>query len=258
MRIERSRPSVEEPVVRGRGPKAMSRAVRRLGLRLVGLGLLVVLIAVVALEVNVVARIDRIDDAFTGLGDRPPSASGETVLMIGTRPRPAGGTDRATTAVPWLADERAVESVMLVEIAEDRRSVELVSLPLAADLVRSVGEAPAASVDSVERLTGRRVDHLMAVDWMMLEQLGADNGTPATYRLGSSPEAQQAYLRPMLENTLHAELRKEPWNLYRVVRTAASGIAVDDEWSLVELHGLLFSLRDLRSANIGFATAAPG
>jgi hypothetical protein len=64
-------------------------------------------------------------------------------------------------------------------------------------------------------------------------------------------------LRRVLEDTLHAELRKQPWRLHQMLGTVADGTALDEEWSLVDLDLLVVSLRDLRSADIHFAMAAP-
>jgi hypothetical protein len=231
----------------------VGRGVRRLVLG----GLLVGVAVAGALEITIATRLDRIDGAFEALRDRPPSAPGETVLMIGTRPVEAGGADPQGD-VPWLAGEQAVESVMLVEIADNRRGVEIVSLPMDQELVGAVDKAPSTWVGRVETDTGRRIDHLMAVDWRMLQELGDQNGTQSTYRFGSSTQAQQAFLETVLRDTLYAELRREPWNLYQALRTASNGTAIDDTWSLLELHSLLFSLRDLRSADITFSTAQSG
>ncbi|HSF37934.1 MAG TPA: hypothetical protein VLA70_17540, partial [Nocardioides sp.] len=103
---------------------------------------------------------------------------------------------------------------------------------------------------------GRRVDHVMTIDWQTFAELAADNDVDASYRYGSTPVAQHDYLRLVLEGTLHAELRKQPLALYRALRTTASGVAIDDTWSVAELDLLVVHLRDLRSADINFAAAA--
>jgi hypothetical protein len=112
-------------------------------------------------------------------------------------------------------------------------------------------------VAAVESWSGRRVDHLIALDWRTFAQLAADNGVPATYRYGSARGAQHDYLRDVLEGTLHAELRKQPLDLYRALSTVAGGAAVDDEWSLLEMDRFVLHLRDLRSADITFSRAMP-
>ena len=231
--------------------------VGRMMRRLVLGGVVVVVAVAGALELSIVTRIHRIDGAFDALDERPSPADGVTVLVIGTRPVAAHGADPSRD-VTWLTGEQVAESVMLVEIADSRRRVEIVSVPVSDGLAAAVEQAPSASVGWVEDDLGRRVDHLMTVDWRTLMELGSQNGTRATYRFGSSIQDQQTFVDAVLEDTLHAELRREPWNLYRVLRASSSGTALDDTWSLLDLHALLFSLRDLRSAAITFSTASLG
>ena len=45
-------------------------------------------------------------------------------------------------------------------------------------------------------------------------------------------------MRDVLRETLHVELRREPLALYRQLRTA-SGLTIDDDWSIGELDSLL-------------------
>ena len=208
------------------------------------------LAAALVLNLSLAGRMGRIDGAFDGLGERPPPAPGETILMVGTRP---GGDED----VSWLPGDQSVEAVMLVEVQADGRSARVESVPLPYDDRVGLGARPAsASVAAVESTVDRRVDHVMAIDWQTFATLAADNDVDAAYRYGSSPVAQHDYLRLVLEGTLHAELRKQPLALYRALRTTASGVAIDDTWSVMELDLLVLHLRDLRSADISFATAA--
>lgn len=208
------------------------------------------LAAAVGLNLHLARGMERIDGAFDGLAGRPPPAPGETILMVGTRP---GGTGD----VSWLSGEQSVESVMLVEVHADGRSARVESVPMPYDDRVGLGARPAsAAVAAVESTVGRRVDHVMTIDWQTFAELAADNDVDATYRYGSDPVAQHDYLRLVLEGTLHAELRKQPLALYRALRTTASGVAIDDTWSVAELDLLVVHLRDLRSADISFAAAA--
>ena len=207
------------------------------------------LAAALVLNLSLTSRLGRIDGAFEGLGERPPPAPGETILMVGTRP--GGGED-----VSWLPGDQSVEAVMLVEVRPDGRSARVESVPMPYDDRVGLGARPAsAPVAVVESTVGRRVDHVMAIDWQTFATLAADNDVDAAYRYGSAPVAQHDYLRLVLEGTLHAELRKQPLSLYRALRTTASGVAIDDTWTIAELDLLVLHLRDLRSADISFAAA---
>jgi hypothetical protein len=207
------------------------------------------LAAAVGLNLHLASGMGRIDAAFEGLAGRPPPTPGETILMVGTRP---GGTGD----VSWLPGEQSVESVMLVEVDAGGRSARVESVPMSYDDRVGLGARPAsAAVAAVESTAGRRVDHVMTIDWQTFAELAADNDVDASYRYGSAPVAQHDYLRLVLEGTLHAELRKQPLALYRALRTTAAGVAVDDTWSVAELDLLVLHLRDLRSADISFAAA---
>jgi len=213
---------------------------------------LVPLVALVGINLHLVGRLDRIEGAFDGLRDRPAAAPGETILLVGTRP--GGRAD-----VGWLAGVQSVESVMLVEVDVEGTSGEVGSMPLLDGVAASAASGrPSEAVAATEAWSGRRVDHVIALDWRAFAQLAADNEIAATYRYGSGAPAQHDYLREVLEGTLHAELRKQPLDLYRALRTVAGGAAVDAEWSLLELDRFVVHLRDLRSADISFATARRG
>jgi hypothetical protein len=147
---------------------------------------------------------------------------------------------------------------MLVEVDAAGVAVDVRSLPLLEGIVASARTGdPARAVAATESWSGRRVDHLLALDWRTFAELATDNGVAASYRYGSPLAAQHDYLRAVLEGTLHAELRKQPLNLYRALSTVAGGAAVDDEWSLLELDRFVVHLRNLRSADITFSTARP-
>lgn len=222
--------------------------------RLLVLVLLTGLLAAAVVNVVVVGRLERIDDVFTGLSARPPEAPGRTILMVGTRPGSEGGPD-----VQWLEGEQSVEAVMLVVIAPDGRSARVETLPARSGVaVVAATPRPADLVGSIETWSGQRVDHLAAIDWQTFDRLAEHNGVAASYAYGSSPRAQQDFLKLVMEGTLHAEMRTHPFDLYRAISTTVDGTAVDDGWNVVELDQLLFSLRGLRSHGIVYAMATPG
>ena len=232
-------------------PRPRRRALRLLLAVGITLGLVV---GLVGLGVNVVlaSRLDRIEGAFEGLDGRPAPAPGQTVLMVGTRP------DGSGPDVPWLAGEQSVEAVMLIEIPPDGMSARVQSLPQSSGIDPVVAASPpSASVAAAEDWSGRRVDHLVAIDWRTFVRLAGDNGVDPAYAYGSGPAVQHDFLGRVLEGTLHAELRKQPLNLFRALLTTADGTAVDDGWSVIELDGMVLSLRNLRSHEISFSMARP-
>lgn len=215
-------------------------------------GLLLGLVGVLA-NVVLVGRLERIDGAFAGLGDRPAGAPGSTFLMVGTRPGAVGAD------VPWLEGDQSVEAIMLIVVAPDGLSARVETLPARSGVsLVATGEAPSATVAAVEQWTGRRVDHLIAIDWTTFSTLAERSGVDSAYAYGSPPDAQHEFLQVVMRGTLHAELRKQPIELYQVLSTTAAGTAVDDEWSTLDLDLTVFSLRDLRSGDISYGVAQPG
>ncbi len=207
------------------------------------------MLAAGVVNLRMASRLERVQGVFDGFHTRPAAAPGDTILMIGTRP--GGHAD-----VPWLTGEQSVESVMLVEVGGDGRRVQVKSIPRGVDFgAPSTSSAPGTTVSAVESWAGRRIDHLVVIDWRTFAQLAADNGIDPAYSYGSPPYVQHAYLQSVLEATLHTELRKQPVNLYRALSTTAEGAAIDDDWSVLELDRLVLSLRNLRSRNIDFSMA---
>ncbi len=230
------------------GPRR-GRLVRRL-LVLVVVPFVLLIVAGLAANLRLMAHLDRVPGAFDGLAERPAATAGTTILLLGTVTDATASGPR----VAWLADQPALESVMLVEVPRGTaRHVYVQSLPISRDLASSVVVGRAgATVGAVEAATGRRVEHLAVVDWSAFQQLAADSGSGLTFEPGSGIAAQQAFLQQVLADTLHAEMRKEPWTLYTALDTVCRGMAVDGEWTMVEMDLLVLSLRDLRSAGIDF------
>jgi hypothetical protein len=211
---------------------------------------LVPLILLLVFDWRLSSAPSRIDGAFDGLRDRPPAATdgSVTMLMLGT-----GDGTASSPALAWMPGGPTVVSAMLVTISGDRRQVDVDWLPLRDDvLVGLTDSRPSGPVGAAESWTGRRVDHLAVVDWAAFSELGHDNAVPLVLAPGAGRGEQQSFLREVLEETLHAEMRKEPWALYRALHTVADGMAVEEGWSTFDMHRLVFSLRDLRSAQIVF------
>lgn len=241
---------VPEPSAPARPPRPGRRGRRAMVLVLLA-GLVLAMVGVLV-NVVLVGRLERIDGAFAGLSDRPAASPGRTFLMVGTRP----GADRAD--VPWLEGEQSVEAVMLIEVAADGLSARVETLPARSGVDPVASTAPpSATVAAVESWTGRRVDHLIAIDWTTFSRLAEHNGVDPAYEPGSGPAAQHEFLQRVMAGTLSQELRKRPLDLYRVLSTTIDGTAVDDGWSVAEMDLLVLSLRNLRSYAITYAMAQP-
>ncbi len=301
------------------GPEAdvgqATPAPRRPRLRqvLLALAVLVSLLSVGAtagvlyLQHRLVGQIARIDGAFDGLEDRPvrptsgPGAQAVNVLVAVTGRQPSGGTDRAAGSGAWTPGTRPTEALMLVHFDGDRREASVIALPrdswvpVPGHGTQTIDTAfssarPALAVQTVEHLTGVRVDHLAVIGWEGFGQLADAVGgvTVDVARTVVDPERgvtwaagehvldartalayvgqrsglpggdldqvrrQQNFLRLLMEDSLHAEMRKSPRMLFDFLDVVTRNLAVDDDWSTSDLAALAVSLRSLRTADIRY------
>ncbi len=127
------------------------------------------------------SSVRRIPDAFPTLpaSEQPPAVphSGQTFLLVGLDARsdePTTGRDAKAPA--WQAGAQRSDTMMLMHISADRKSVALVSIPRDTWVpVPGHGKAkinaayswggPALTVRTVQDFTGIRVDHLAVIDW---------------------------------------------------------------------------------------------
>jgi LCP family protein required for cell wall assembly len=152
---------------------------------------------------------------------------------------------------------------------------------------------PSLTVATVEKLTNIRIDHLAVVDWEGFKELtdhlgGVDIDVPATVHDSANDvtwtegrhhldgqqallyvrqryglpggdfdrvKRQQAFLRAVLQASLHQEMRKDPKMLYGFLDTLARNVDVDSGWSSTSMAKLAFSMRSFRSLNLRFLTA---
>lgn len=240
-------PVVDIHLERPREPRSRTA---RLLVAVVAFLVLVPLIVLAAFDLRLTTALGRIDGAFTGLGERTPAAAdgSVTMLMLAT-----GNASVNNPELTWMPGDPHVQTAMFVTISGDRRQVNVDWLPMRARIVSGLSDSqPSGAVAAAESWTGRRVDHLAVVDWSVFADLGHDNRGPEQLPPGAGRGQQQAFLRTVLEGTLHAEMRKEPWTLYRALHTVAEGMSVEEGWSTYDMNRLAFSLRDLRSAQIVF------
>jgi LCP family protein required for cell wall assembly len=295
-----------EPAGEESGPVAPAgRPRRRRYLVLTALLLLVAVPAAVGVYavVHLETNLSRLEGVFEGLPNRPPAgAPGATnILVLGTD---RGPDLAATSGAGDLGREAArSDTVMLVHLDADRHAASVVSIPRDTRVevpghgTDRIGAAftlggTRLGVETVEHLTGVRVDHVAVVDWSrfgaLVDAVGGINvGLATTVRDPDSgltwpagqvvldgPAAvrfvrqtaglpggeldriarQHAVLRALAADALHQEMRKEPLLLYRVLDTMSEDLAVDTGWSAREMATLGFSMRDLRSAQISYVT----
>ncbi|MFK0195739.1 LCP family protein [Kitasatospora sp. NPDC090308] len=127
------------------------------------------------------SSVRRIPDAFPTVpaAEQPPAVphTGQTFLLVGLDARsdqPTTGRDAKAPA--WQAGAQRSDTMMLMHISADRKSVSLVSIPRDTWVpVPGHGKAkinaayswggPALTVQTVQDLTKIKIDHLAVIDW---------------------------------------------------------------------------------------------
>jgi LCP family protein required for cell wall assembly len=302
---EEARP-LEEEAEQPAAPRR-HKALRRV---LIAAGVLVVVLALIIgggiwfLTDRYAGNIHRIDNAFSGLNDakRPaPSTPGAgesqppvTFLLLGsdTRAHPAPGEQPGSRS----------DATMLVRLSGDRKHAQVISIPRDSwvpipghgvskiNAAYSWGGVPLA-VQTIEQLTGVRIDHVAAIDFdgiiNVTDQLGGVdvyvsqttkngpytfqaglnhlNGDQARWYLGQRhglpggdfdrEKRDQQYLKSMFGKLFSSNTFTDPVKLDKVLRTVTGSVAVDNTLSNTDLLSLAYSMRDLRPADIQYLTA---
>jgi LCP family protein required for cell wall assembly len=281
------------------------RRPRRLWWRvLVGLvvSALVLVAAVLAggryLQHRLSEQIVRIPDPFHGLKDRPvkpdvgTARTATNILLLGTDRRSDEPTTGTTARAPaWVPGLQRSDTMMLVHVAGDRQSVSVVSIPRDAWVsVPGHGHAkvnaafswggPSLTVQTVERLTGVRIDHLAVVDWdgfrRITDLLGGvtvevprtvyDSARGRTWTAGAHHldgdaallyvrqrhglprgdfdrvERQQYLVRQLLDKVAGQGLWSNPVRRYRMLDAVTANLSVDAGWSFARMRHLAAQL----------------
>ena len=266
------------------------------------------LAGVLWLQAKVEGNIERLPDTFTGLTDRPAkptagsAADAMNILVLGTDTRSDAPTT-GTEAPGWKPGQARSDTMLLVHLDGNRRAASVVSIPRDSwvdipghgkgkvNWAYSFG-GPNLTVETVEKMTDVRIDHLAVVDWDGFKTLtdavgGVDILIPKTVydaARGVRWEAgrhhldgeqallyvrqrhglqdgdldrvarQQAFLRTLLEQALAQELRKNPGQVLDLLTLFSKHASLDDDWSTLQLAKLAASLRNLRTADINYLT----
>ena len=265
--------------------------------------------AALYVEHRLSSNMHRLPGVFAGLEHRPSKPSGPAgdavnILLLGTDRR----SDVATTgadarAASWVVGAQRSDELMILHIDARRRAASIISIPrdtwvdIPGYGMHKVNAAfsyggPSLAVETVESLTGVRIDHLAVVDWTGFAALidsigGIDVMVPKTvtdsvhgvtwtagpHRLDGAEALayvsqryglprgdldrvarQQVVLRAAMTSALHQEMRKDPRMLYGFLDTMTRHLSVDRDWSTRSMLELAVSMRDFRSADLTFLT----
>jgi LCP family protein required for cell wall assembly len=251
-------------------------------------------------------NIDRVGDVFNGLdqGSRPAEASPTDPASAGGNPITfllVGSDTRSDLAAGQLPDARS-DAIMIARFSADQAHAQVISIPRDSWVdIPGYGKSkinaayayggPTLLIQTVEQLTGVRIDHYAAIDFDGLinvtdELGGVDvdvaettswgdytftagsnhlNGDAARWYVGQRYDLpggdfdrvkrQQNYLRAMFGKLFSQGVFTSPGKLDSVLLTVSSAVAVDDGLSNSDLLSMAYSLRGLTPDTIDFFTA---
>ena len=251
-------------------------------------------------------NIDRVGNVFDSLEDssRPAAASAAgqpeaaadpvTFLLVGS-------DTRAEVAPGELPDARS-DAIMIARFAADREHAQVISIPRDSwvdipgygknkiNAAYALG-GPTLLIQTVEQLTGVRIDHYAAIDFAGLIQVTDDLGGvdvtvpettsngPYTFTAGLNHldgdqarwyvgqrydlpggdfdrvKRQQNYLRAMFTKLFSQDVFTSPGRLDSTLLAVTNAVAVDDGLGNGELLEMAYSLRGLTPADVQFFTA---
>ena len=289
--------------------KKRSGPIRALVIIAISLGCLAVLSAVgVGIWVNWLnSNIERIEDPFAGLDPdtRPsaaPTAPGQkgtalNVLILGSDSRVSAGDPTA-----WEAGAQRTDAIMLAHLTADGEGAYIMSIPRDSWVpVPGYGEAkinaafswggPTLMIQTVEDLTGIRIDHFAIADFTSFKELtdalgGVEITVPedtwdrgkllfsaGTQRMDGEQalsytrqryglpggdfdrvKRQQNWMRAILAQA-QSEGLSNPVKLTKLVATMSKSVAVDSGLDLKRLTSLGLDVVKLRSEGVTFLTA---
>ena len=298
------------PLARGRvrgAHRAIERSKRRR--MILGIAVLLVLLAGITegakhlVAENIGGKVTRVPDVFGAVGDgpRPPGNEAVTFLLVGSDSRSTEATTRDDVAFSIPASERG-DVIMLARLNSDRTSAAVVSIPRDSWVEipgrgRSKINAayafggPSLLIQTVEQLTGIRVDHFAVVDFAgfraVVDSVGgvdvqiatATSNDGVAFEKGLNhldgtealayvrqreglprgdldrAQRQQNLLRAMLEKTESNNVLFDPARAYNVVDAVSRSVSVDDTLSNAALRELQRKMRALRPGDVSFVGA---
>lgn len=248
-------------------------------------------------------NIERVGDVFAGLDEanRPAPATPAATAAEPPLTFLLMGSDTRATADEGVAEGGRSDAIMLARFAGDRQHAQVISIPrdswvdIPGHGMNKINAAyafggPTLLIQTVEQLTGVRVDHYAAIDFEGLIQVTDDldgvdvvvaetttngpytftaglnhlNGEQARWYLGQRygldagdfdrVRRQQQYLKAMFGKLFSSNTFTDPGKLDAALMTVTNAVAVDDSLGNTELLSLAYSLRAISPDTVDFFT----
>ncbi|MDO5728675.1 MAG: LCP family protein [Actinomycetaceae bacterium] len=256
---------------------------------------LILVAAVVALffyiRVGVLGQLVTLDDPFPETEGRPAvEEETDTVnfLILGSDSRISGGDPTY-----WEQDAQRTDTMILAQLSEKNNTLTVMSIPRDSWVdVPSVGMAkinaayanggPKLTIETVETVTGVRIDHFLLVDFTTFKRLTDKLGgvtVNAVYWGGmktlNGEEAlafvrerqslehgdfsrvlrQQEWIRAIMSKVFNEGVLYDPQKTLGLIETVASDTAVDDSLGIPQMMEYAKKARNIRPDNVIFITA---
>lgn len=243
------------------------------------------------------SNIERIPDAFDiPETARPAELPGDSITFL------LGGLDGADKVDVYEPGAARTDTIMLAHFPEGRDRGYLVSIPRDTYIeIPGHGEnkinaaysfgGPALFVQTVEELTGIRIDHLALIDWNGFEaltdelggvtltfdedtELADDTTLPAGTHTLTGAQAlqyvrdrkdlpggdfdrvkrQQNFIRALMNELISSGTLTDPGKVNGIAGAVGQAARVDEELSAFGMVDLALSMRDLRANEMTFLT----
>jgi LCP family protein required for cell wall assembly len=305
-------PALGDPEAAPDAAEVRPRRHRRLRRVLISLGVLGLALALVVgggfwfLTNRYAGNIDRVGDVFDSLDEasRPAEASPTAEASADADPITfllVGSDTRADITDGELPDARS-DAIMIARFSADRTHAQIISIPrdswvdIPGHGKNKINAAyayggPTLLIQTVEQLTGVRIDHYAAIgfnglidvtdelggidvyvaettswgDYTFTQGMNHLDGDAARWYVGQRYDLpggdfdrvkrQQNYLRSMFGKLFSGGVFTSPGQLDSVLRTVTGAVAVDDGLSTTDLLSMAYSLRNLSPSTIDFFTA---
>ncbi|MDO5722493.1 MAG: LCP family protein [Actinomycetaceae bacterium] len=258
--------------------------------------LIVALLMVVALgafvfwlHATTIGQIETVPEVFPEETSRPaaePESTAVNVLILGSDSRISAGDPSQ-----WEAGAQRTDTMMLAQFSKKNNTVSFMSIPRDSWVnIPGYGEAkinaaysyggPKLTIQTVEELTGVRIDHFALVDFTTFTRLTDQLGgvTIATvdgektmggeealrfvrerYSLAGGDfdrvKRQQAWVRAVISKALSREVLTSPTTALELLETVSADMATDADLTTVKMVNYAFEARGIRPQNITFMTS---
>lgn len=248
-------------------------------------------------------NIERMGNPFKAIPDAsrpqtdPNAGDAVNILMLGSDSRVSAGDPSQ-----WEAGAQRTDAIMLLHLTADRKSAYVMSIPrdswvnVPGHDTNKINSAfsfggPSLMVQTIEKLTGVRIDHVAIVDFEGFKQITdalggvtitvpktAASSKQSTIKAGTYTmdgetaltyvrqrynlpggdfdrvKRQQNWIRAVMVKLMSQGTLTNPFKLNNAMNALTKSLSVDDAFTSEEMRSLALSARSLRAGDVTFFT----